>query len=258
MATGFIETVKTDIEKNFPGVPKVELQINGGWRWLIIHEKFILTVLVIASTLFLGRLWLNSHYENAKIEATAAANVLKTQEETNKTLQTSYADLQKQMAAQQAQFQAQNQQLAAKTAAAYKDAAEQAVKDQQLNNGQLAARLDALTGQSGIQNSTNGVDLTHQQAATTTATLDQIPPLKQQVADDQIIKSNQEKQIGGLTAEVTSCNLVVGGLKTQLADQDKSCKEEVKALKAKNLKQKIKIGVWGFIVGYITGVLKPL
>lgn len=258
MATGFLDTVKEDLEKSLPGVSKVELEINGGWKWLLVHEKFILTVLVIAATLFLGRLWLNSHYENAKIEATASAKVLQTQEETNKTLQANYATLQAQQQQITQQLQAQNSQLAAQTAAAYKVAAAQAVLDQQLNNEQLAARLGTLTGQQGIQSSGTGVDLTHQQAATTTETLDQIPALKQQVADDQTIKSNQDKQIGGLTNEVTSCNNVNSGLKTQLADQTNSCNTEIKELKAKNLKRDFKIGFWSFLVGYFTGVAKPL
>jgi hypothetical protein len=258
MATGFIETVKEDIEKNMPGVPKVELEIKGGIKWLVVHERFIVTVLIIAATLFLGRLWLNSHYETTKLEATAAANVLKTQEETNKTLLASYADLQKQTATIQAQLQNQNSQLVAQTAAAYKQAAAQAVQDQQLNNDQLAARLDQLTGQSGIQSSGTGVDLTHQQAATTTATLDQIPALKQQISDDQTIKSNQEKQIGSLITEVNSCNAVNSGLTTQVKDQDTACKAEVKELKAKNLKQKVKIALWSYFAGLITGWVKPL
>jgi len=239
-------------------IEKIEADVKEGWGWLVTHERFILIISAVVAIVFLSHFLIDKHYETTKIEATAAQTVLKTQEETNKNLLASYADLQKQMAAQQAQFQAQNQQLAAQTAAAYKAAAQQAVLDQQLNNNQLASRLDSLTGQSGIQASTNGVDLTHQQAANTTATLEQIPALKQQVADDQNIKSNQEKQIGGLTTEVASCNLAIGGLKTQLTDQDNACKTEVKTLKAKNLKQKIKIAFWSYVAGLITGWVKPL
>jgi len=239
-------------------VEKIESEVKEGWAWLKVHGKFVLILVSILVVLYLGRDWIDRHYTEAKTEAVVATNVLKTQEATNKTLLAGYADLQKQTAVIQSQLQAQNQQLAAQTAAAYKSAAQQAVLDQQLNNQQLAARLDTLTGQSGIQSSTTGVDLTHQQAGNTAATLDQIPALKQQISDDQNIKSNQDSQIGGLTTEVNSCNNVVSNLKTEIKDQDIACKTEVKALKAKNLKQKVKIAFFSYLAGLITGWVKPL
>lgn len=239
-------------------VEKIESEVKEGWAWLKVHGRFVLILVSILATLYLGHGWIDRHYTEAKAEVVLATNVLKTQEATNKTLLAGYSDLQKQTFVIQSQLQAQNQQLAAQTAAAYKSAAQQAVLDQQLNNDQLAARLDTLTGQSGIQSSTTGVDLTHQQAGNTAATLDQIPALKQQVSDDQTIKSNQEKQIGSLITEVNSCNAVNSGLTTQVKDQDTACKAEVKELKAKNLKQKVKIALWSYFAGLITGWVKPL
>ena len=235
-----------------PATPAV--QIAEAKTWLQKHERLVVLVLLLCISGFLGHKWIDHHYEVAKAKASAAAQVLTTQQDINKQLQQNYAALQKQQDQVNAQLQAQNVQLADQAAQAYKTAAAQVVADQHATNETLAARLGELTNQTGIQSNPSGVNLNHDQAAGTAGTLEQIPALKQQIVDDQQIKSNDEKQITGLTTEVNSCNLSVDGLKKQVTDQDTSCKAQVKELKAKNLKSKVKWTLGGFVVGFISGL----
>jgi hypothetical protein len=253
MGAGFLDTVKEQAQE-IPGVTQVE--IKGGISWLLIHEKFILTTFVLLLILFLGYKFIDGHYNSVKAEESLTAQTLANQQESNKALQTSYAALQIQTVQANAQLQAQNATLAQQAANAYKAAAAQAASDQRLNNDQLAARLDALTNQQGIQSNPNGVTLTHDQSVGVTTTLDTIPALKEQVASDILIKSNDDKQILGLTSQGLVCDNLNKGLNTQIVDQQKECTAQIKVLKAHNLKSTLKSFGLGFIAGFLTGVFK--
>jgi hypothetical protein len=228
-------------------------EVKGGWQWLVVHERFLLITLGILLIAFLGWKFLDNRIEVAGAKVATTAKVLADQDATNKTLQQNYLDLSKQQAAVTAQLQAQNTQLQAQTVAAYKQAATQAAADQKLTTTQLAQRLDALTGQQGIQSTPNTVDLTQKQAATASGQLEQIPALQKQVQDDQTFQSNQDKQITGLTTENNSCKLSNQGLEKARTDEANSCKSQIKSIKVANLKTKAKWGAIGFLLGFITG-----
>jgi hypothetical protein len=243
-------------ETNTKEVQTVEAEVKEGLTWIQKHERFLLVTFGILLVLFLGRSWIEHHYEVAKAEVAAAAKTLAAQQDINKTLQNNYTILQTQTAKITAQMQQQNDNLATQTAAAYKAAAQQAVTDQKLSNDQLAARIDALTSQQGIQSNSSGVSMTHDQSAEVTSTLDTIPALKQQVADDLLIKKNDDTQITSLTNLNTSCSILNSGLQKEVSDEQTKCTAQIKELKAANLKSKIKWTLGGFVLGVIAGLVK--
>ena len=230
--------------------------------WLQRHERLLLGILALGVISFLGYQHIQKQYDVDKTTATATALILGKQEQTNQALQEQYDSLKTSTASQNAQLQQQNLTLAQTAANAYKAALAQQTLDQQSTNKQLAARIGTLTDQTGIQDNSNGLVFTHEQAATTTEELEKIPELKAESEADKQMISNLETGNRNLTNEVTVCNNVNTGLQKQIIDTNTDCKAQTDLLKAEVKKEKIanivtkaKWGGGGFLVGFFTGVL---
>lgn len=227
-----------------------------GWGWLVAHERFLLVTFGLGIILFLGYKFLSGYADITKAKADAAQQTLSKQEQATEQLQQSYQQLQAKEEQDKTALQAQNLQLANQTAAAYKAAAAQAVIDQNSTNQQLAARLGTLTGQTGIQSTSQGVDLTHDQSIKTTSDLEELPALKLEVQNDNQTILNDSKEINDLTGVVTSGNMEISSLKVELVDQTKACTDQINNVKAQARKSKLKWFLFGAISGFVGGMFK--
>jgi len=210
-------------------------------------------VLSLAALVFLGRHWLNKHYDLASQEVTSTTQTLLNQKKVNDDNEKKYTDLQQEMQTVIAALQQQNSQLAQQAASAYQQAINQKSLDEKLSNQQLANRIEQLSNQKNVQSTDQGVQLNHDQSVGVTQQLEDVPMLKTQLGAERIINANNLKQIAGITDELNQCNQLNTGLKTQLQDQKKADEAELKKAKIASLRSKFKWFGVGFITGFITG-----
>lgn len=226
---------------------------DGGFLWLKAHERLIITVLVIASIVFISHAWLDHYYDVAKIAVTTTANTLTTQQTENKKLEQDLADFKQQFQQTVSALQTQNSQLASQAASAMQQAANQQAIDSKLNNQQLAQKLNQLSNQKNIQSTDQGVILNHDQSVGVTQKLEDVPALQQQVQSLQQINVNNTQQITGLNTEVSQCTDANNGLKLQITDQKKADDAQIKKLKISGFKSKLKFFAAGFVTGFVAG-----
>jgi hypothetical protein len=225
--------------------------------WIQAHERFLLVFAGIVVVFVLSWGWLNKHYELAKAQVAADQQVLDNQKKINQQLQDGYAALQKQTDALNDTLQTQNMQLASQTAAALKAVSDQQKADAAMTNAQLAKRLGDLTNQQNIQSTATGVDLNHDQTVGVDQTLEDVPALKQEIADDVQQLSNDDQQINNLTDTGKSASLLIAGLNQQLTDQQNTCNAQIKKLKISGIKSRLKWFGAGAIVGFIGKIFVP-
>ena len=109
-------------------------------------------------------------------------------------------------------------------------------QDAQLNASQVAAKLG------GTANSDNNIVLPLDTSRNIAASLDILPPLQANLANETTIATN-------LQTELTAQTTVVTDLKAQLVASDNSCKAQIKTLKAKQRKTNLKFLAVGIGIG---------
>jgi len=221
--------------------------------WIQKHERLIIIVIAVSALIYIGRHWLDKHYDLASQEVVSTASTLLNQKDVNKQLQAQFDDLKQTTQQIITQVTAQNTQLAAQAQAAYQQAAKQQALDAQLSNQQLADRIAQLTNQKNVQSNDQGVQLNHDQSVGVTQQLEDVPSLQAQLKSEQLINTNNTKQIAGLTDEVNSCNQLNTGLKAENADQKKSYEAQLKKAKISGIFSRLKWFGAGFISGFIAG-----
>lgn len=131
--------------------------------------------------------------------------------------------------------------------------AAQQKKDAELPPSQLADRWQGLVNDAGIQPNTSGFDVSNTAALATVSKLEQVPVLQQNLKDEQAKSANLQGNVDKANELISQGKIAVNGLQLQLKDQDKSCKAEVAAVKAKARKGYLKAFGIGFVTGYVAG-----
>lgn len=229
-------------------------------QFLKAHERLI--IVILAAVLLAGFYtkaiaYLASRDQNA---ANAAQAVLQAQVTANekeatdaKQMLQQYEQLTSQLIANNNAILLGQKQLAAVTQ-------KHQTADQTLPPPQLAARWTNLlqVAPTTVQPSGQGYVVTPDTAVKTVTQLETIPELQSDLAGDQTIISNNQKQIGEQSNVVTTLQGQIVGLNIQIADQTKFCSDQITAVKAQARKSKLKWFIGGFVAGFVSReLIKP-
>lgn len=229
----------------------VKTDVAATKSWLLLHERLIITVLVLALVAGFGYKILSHEAEKDQAAASAAQQALSIQQDENKQLAAQVQASQQQTQALVAQLTAQNAQLQQGIQSRTVVLQTQQKAIQTLPVPDVVNRWTELTGTDASQMTVtpDGVSITPQAARDTVSQLEEVPVLKANLADTQT-------QVTNLTTELTaSTNLngllttQVSGLKVELADTKTADALTLKAAKADARKGKAK---W-FGIGYVAG-----
>lgn len=224
--------------------------------WLLIHERLIITVLLLAVGVFFVQTILSHQAEKDSRAATAAQQALSIQQEENK-----------QLAAQVAQSAAQTQQLVAQLTA----------ENAQLQQGIQSRTVVLQTQQKAIQTlpvpdvvnrwnqligtdasqmtvTPDGVSITPQAARDTVSQLEEVPVLKANLADTQTQVTNLTTELAASTDLNGLLTTQVSGLKVELTDTKTADAAVLKAEKANNRKGHLKWFGAGYVAGWASAI----
>jgi Tfp pilus assembly protein FimV len=115
----------------------------------------------------------------------------------------------------------------------------------------LLARWNVLVPQAQPQPISSGATISQSGALATVQSLEQIEPLKQELANETTAKQNDDQIIGQQTTSITDLGKQVSGLNLQIVDQTTQCNDTIAVVKAQAAKSKRR---W-FIIGYVAGFL---
>lgn len=223
--------------------------------WLQKHERLLLFSGIIVVLFILGWKLLNHLDLAEKIKVATDQNQLAQQQKQVQQLQQSYQDTTKQTADLVKLLENDNQQIEQQIQVLGRTLAAQQSTDAKLSTDDLIKRLELLTNQQNLQtNSNGGVSLDKNQTVTTTQTLEQVPVLQKQVVDQKQQLDNKDSEINNLTTQNNSASLLLQNLNMELADQKKTCSQEVAQLKMSGFKGRLKWFGIGYAAGFITKV----
>lgn len=221
-------------------------------HFLLTHERLLLALVAA------GLIW----YGTGKVEAIIAAhdqhNLTVAQAQLAATHDANLAKVQAAdaaaLAAQQAKVQAEayNAKLEAANAALTAALAKQKAVDAMLPPAQLADHIvklaDAPAG--SVTPAPGGYAVTQPGAVAVAQKLEEVDPLKQQLANSQAETASTGKALVACTTATAAANQTVGGLQTELKQKDGVCQEQLKVQADKNRKKVRKAGVFGAIAGF--------
>ncbi len=222
-----------------------------------LHERLIITLVIISSLLFVGNKFLNHEADKDKAAATVAQQTLQLQADQNKTLAAQVAQTQQQYTLLVTQISQQNSQLAQATTQRTVVLQQQQATDQSVpipDLGNRWAQLEKLDPSSLTAN-TQGIEVTPEAARTTVEQLEEIPVLQANIGAEQATAANLQKVIDSATVLNTQLTDQVKGLSEQNVDQTKACSTEITAVKAEARKSKLHWFVGGFVTGYVAGIV---
>jgi hypothetical protein len=205
------------------------------------HERLLLViVLAVAGWLAYGKYlsYEDKHATAAEQVALAAAQ----------QQQLVVAQQTQQFVALQQQIATQNQTIRSLIVDRNAAMVKQQTQDEQIPLPEVAKRVADLAGfdQSLVTPTAGGVQFTEQATRKTAETLEQIPVLQKNFADEQTIAANTQKELG-------ACTALVASQKVEIAKNDALCKAEVAKVKADGAKSRRKWLIVGFIAGFATG-----
>jgi hypothetical protein len=224
--------------------------------WLKTHERLLACVLIVALVLFLGNKWLNNSAAEADARAQAAQSVLEAQKKANDQTAAQVAQAQAQFQVLIGQVNSQNAKLTGEILQLSQALAARQKVDAALPLPDLALRQEALLGVStGIQAAPGGLLVSPSASVQTVQALEQLPVLKQSLADETTVADNRAKALDSQTQVVVGLQSQVSGLSLQIGDGQKVCDARLAAVKADARKGKRNwflrgLAVGGAAVGY--------
>lgn len=221
--------------------------------WLKVHERLIISLVLIAVFAFGANKVMGYIADHDKQQATAAAQVAAAQAASNKALadQVAQTTVQyQQLVVQLTQQNAQLQQAAQTRTIVLHD---QQTKDQTIPMPDLGNRWAQLASlpQGSLAATTEGVTITPDAARTTVSQLEEVPVLKQNLADQVTQTQNVQKELDGATDLNGKLTTQVAGLQTEIVDNKNADALELKAVKAQARKSKFKWFGAGVVVGFL-------
>lgn len=225
--------------------------------WLLLHERLIITILIIFSVLFVGNKILDHEAAKDKVASDAAASALSVQQEANKTLAAQIATTQQQYQQLAVQLSQQNQQITQAMQTRTVVLHDQQTTDQTLPLPDLGNRWAELAKvqPTELTATTQGITATPDAARATVTQLEEVPVLTDNVTAEKTQNDN-------LTKELSSANNLDGlltnqiaGLNTQVTDEEKACSTEETTLKADARKGKLRWFGIGYGTGFVSGLI---
>lgn len=229
-------------------------------QYLKTHERLLLVLAGLLVVLWLGHLYIVRSADNADIKAKTAQATAKAQAAADKEL----ADQVKQSTAQYAQLitqlSAQNQQLTQSIASRNQTVVVQQAKDASLTAPQVAAKLAQQTGTKPTDVTSQGTDVTLNDAASHAAVqkMDELDSLRRNQADYETLLDNDKTQIQGLTKVTVDQADEITGLKTELTDNAKACTVELDAAKKDARRGKMRAFGYGLGTGIAVTIVAGL
>jgi hypothetical protein len=222
--------------------------------WIQKHERVVICLFVIIPVLYLGNRYFDGQSAAADARNQAAQQVLQAQKEAN-------AQTAQQVQAAQAQYQVlvgqmndQNARLTAQITTLSQALAARQKQDAALPLPDLALRQKALLNiSSGVTATPTGLLVSPSASVQTVQALEQLPVLKQSLADETTLADNRAKVLDSSQALVLDLTKQVSGLNLQLTDSTNACKLQVAAVKKSRWKY-FKMGaITGFVGGLFVG-----
>jgi len=151
-----------------------------------------------------------------------------------------------------AQKDAANAQLAQANAALSTALAARQKTDATLPLPELAARWQVLVPSATPVATTSGVAVSASGAVATVVALEQIQPLKDQLANETTAKANDDVMLTAANKSITDLNSQVAGVTKLDTDHQAQCKDEKKVLVAQARKSKRRWFIAGYVAGFIS------
>lgn len=232
-------------------------ETKAATSWLLLHERLIITLVLIAVSVFGVNKLLDHEYAKDKTASDAAALVLSNQQVENKALAAQVATTQQQYQQLTVQLSQQNAQIAQAMQSRTVVLQQQQATDQTIPMPDLGNRWLTLTGikPSEMTATTQGVTVTPDAARTTVEQLESVPVLTADVASEKTENDNLSKELGSANDLSSDLTLQVAGLNTTLVDQTKACTTEEATLKAQARRSKLHWFGAGFGTGFVSGLV---
>lgn len=238
-------------------VGKINQEIKQDLTWLQKHERLLIVFITLVALVFLGMKYLNYRVQHDQIASSNSAQVLQLQKEQNDKLASQMVLEQSQYQAELKMWQQQNQALLGQINAKNAALKEQQEKDKTLPLPDLAIRWKTIVPlkDGDLAVSSTGISVTDQGARDTVSQLERVPVLQSDVNNLTVLNSNKDTQISKLNDLNSGLTTQVGGLQTQIKDTENKCNADIKLLKDKERKSKIKTFFAGTIVGAVGKIL---
>ena len=237
------------------GLTTLTKDVEIAKSWLLLHERLVIIVLLLVFSFFvldksLGIVASWEQHRASVAAAQVAADKAKNDVALAQAKQTleEYKDLLQQSVAENAKLE---QGIVARDTLLVT----QQKKDETLPPSELALRWQGLAGDSGIEATTSGFGVSDTAARSTVSKLEQVPVLKQDLADEQAKNANLSADVNKANDLIGQGKIVVNGLQLQLQDQNKACTTQIAAVKAEARKGKLKWFGIGFVTGYVSGLI---
>jgi Tfp pilus assembly protein FimV len=221
-------------------VTAVKADASASLSWLKVHERLIIVILVLAVSGWLGNHWLNNRAEVADQKVVAAQQALDAQKTANTQLAAQVQQTTAQYQAMVNSLTQQNSQLTSAMQSRTVVLQQQQTVDKTLPLPDLGTRWSTLANlQPGdLTATTSGVNLTDAGARATVSTLEQVPALTSNLADETKVADNRQAEVNEANVLVDGLNQQVTGLNLQITDGDKTCNTKLAAVKADAAKAK--------------------
>jgi hypothetical protein len=224
--------------------------------WLQKHERIVIVFLVLLAGGWGYSKYADASASKANTRAQVAEAALASQNATDTKNAATTATVLAQYQAMVATLSAQNASLAAAAAQRQAIVAKNQAQDTTLALPVLAERLGTLGNVPAGQVSTdqNHVILTQPGAVAVTQTLETIPALKSDLADETALATAAQTTQAKGTEVIADQAKQIDGLNLAALDADKVCKAQVAQAKAAGRKSKVRWFKIGFVTGFVSGL----
>jgi hypothetical protein len=220
-------------------------------KFFKVHERALIVFALLGVTL----IGINKYFDRASKETDArlqaAQATLAAQKEADDKLATQNQAAQAQYQVLIGQVNAQNARLSGEILQLSQSLAARQKQDAALPLPELATRWETILSlpPSTITSTENGLNVSSDGARATVSSLESLPVLKQQLADETTVADNRARGVDSAQSLVVGLNQQVSGLNLQLVDSGKACDARVAAVK----KSRWKWFKWGFVSGFLSG-----
>lgn len=232
-----------------------QLQANVANKisWLKTHETLIISVLLIVLTGFVLNKYLDISAKEVDNKVQVAQSQLAQQKQADQqllqTAQSSLVTYQATLAAKDKQIDS----LLSAISNRNQVLTTQQATDKILPPSQLASRWARLIGNSGVQSTQSGFEVTDDAAIATTVQLEQIPILTANLNDEKSIVTDKQAELDSANKVITEGKETVTGLQKQITDGQQASAGQLKACQVNARKGKFKWFGIGFVSGFIAG-----
>jgi len=219
--------------------------------FLFDHEYLLMFILGVVLIWFVsGKVQdMIAAHDNANLQAQKL--VTEAQVKANQQLAEQVQTDAENLKALQVKFEAINAQLAQANSTLAAALANRQKTDAALPLPDLAIRWHEILPGASPTATPTGVSLDSLGAHATVSALEQIQPLKDQLANETTMKNNDDALLTAANTSIFDLNKRVDGLNLLLVDNDKQCKLDIKVVKDAAAKSKRR---W-FIIGYVAGFI---